>query len=623
MKRQKTKPSFSFVEKINAFFDSKLNTVFLVSIILSILIFYNLFDIRVSLSGDDSEYILRAYNFIHGEFPTFQGPLYPIVLSPFIALFGISLPLLKMLSALFLLASFYFFYKSLKGRISPITLIFIIFTIAINSFIAFYSTHTFSEALFMFIQSLLFYLFFSYIIDEQKIRVTHFIFLGLLAFMLYMTRTIGIAGIISASLFFIVTKSWKKLIAGIVSFSFFYLLTDVLKKTFWEMDGSQFSSQLKILLQKHPYQPAQGNDDIAGFIQRFWDNSNLYLSEHLFRFIGFKNFTSTEINPVLTILVYILLAIALFYSFRKNRHILFLTLYGIVFLGTTFLMIQKFWNQDRLIIPVFPIILTSVFFGIFQLFTLQKFRKFQFIPILLSIIILFTSLKTTMQRIEVNKPVLKNSLEGNMVYGFTPDWQNYLLLSKYAGENIPKDELIACRKPGMSFIYGNHNFYGISSIPSVNIDDTFVEDKKYYSVPAGNALLRRLPASMLKSVVLSKTDTLENHRAFFLFEADSALMLNNIDNYTVTKETIRTSSSELNIYSPDQLLDILEKNNVKYVIIAHLRLIPNKKTDRTINTVSRYMNYISVKYPSILSKVYEVGKDEKATLYKINYNIRN
>jgi hypothetical protein len=67
------------------------------------LIFYNLFDIRVSLSGDDSEYILRAYNFIHGEFPTFQGPLYPIVLSPFIALFGISLPLLKMLSALFLL----------------------------------------------------------------------------------------------------------------------------------------------------------------------------------------------------------------------------------------------------------------------------------------------------------------------------------------------------------------------------------------------------------------------------------------------------------------------------------------------------------------------------------------
>jgi hypothetical protein len=103
MKRQKTKPSFSFVEKINVFFDSKLNTVFLVSIILSILIFYNLFDIRVSLSGDDSEYILRAYNFIHGEFPTFQGSLYPIVLSPFIALFGISLPLLKMLSALFLL----------------------------------------------------------------------------------------------------------------------------------------------------------------------------------------------------------------------------------------------------------------------------------------------------------------------------------------------------------------------------------------------------------------------------------------------------------------------------------------------------------------------------------------
>ncbi len=623
MKHRKTKHTSSLTEKLNIFFDSKLNTVFLASLVISILIFYSLFDIRVSLSGDDSEYILRAYNFIHGDFPTFQGSLYPIILSPFVALFGISLPLLKILSAIFLLASLYFFFKSLKGRISPITLIFIIFTISINSFVAFYSTHTFSEALFMFIQSLFFYLFFTYIIDEQKIRITHFIFLGLLAFMLYMTRTIGIAGMISASLFFIVTKSWKKLIAGIVSFSFFYLLTDVLKKTFWKMDGSQFSSQLKILLQKHPYQPAQGNENIAGFIQRFWDNSNLYLSEHLFRFIGFKNFTSTEISPVLTILVYILLAVALFYSFRKNRHILFLTLYGIIFLGTTFLMIQKFWNQDRLIIPVFPVILTSVIFGIFQVFSLQKFRKFQFIPILLSIIILFTSLKTTVQRIEVNKPVLKNSLEGNMVYGFTPDWQNYLLISKYAGENIPKDELIACRKPGMSFIYGNHNFYGISSLPNANIDSIFDDGKKYYSIPAGDAMLRNLPAYMLKSVYFSKTDTIKNQLTNFLFEADSTLTLNDIDKYLITKETIQNSSSELNIYSPDQMLDRLKENNVKYVIIGHLRLNPNKKTDRTINTVSRYLNYISVKYPSVLTKVYEVGEDEKATLYKINYNIRN
>lgn len=621
---RKKKISKTLFERSNHFLASKLNIVFYSSVVISILIFYSLFDIRVSLSGDDSEYIVRAYDFLRGKFPTFQGPLYPIVLSPFIALFGVSVPILKILSSLFLLGSYYFFYKSLKDKISAINLFLIIIIVAINSFVAFYSTHTFSEAFYMLIQSLLFYLFFKYIIDDEKINIGHFLLLGLLTLFLYLTRTVGIVGIMAVSLYFLIEKNWKKLIASILSFSGFFILLSVAKKLFWKIDGSLFSSQLEILLRKHPYQPALGNENFVGFIQRFWDNSNLYLSNHLSRFIGFKSFNSTEISPLLTIIIYALIILAIVYSFRRNKYILFITLYGVIFLGVTFLIIQKFWNQDRLIIPLFPILITSIFFGIFQFFSLNKYRNFQFVPVLFGLLIILTSLKTTFDRIEENKPILKNSLKGDMIFGYTPDWQNYLLMSKYAGENVPQNENIACRKAGISFIYGEHNFHGINSVPEVNIDELFLEGKKLYSIPNGDELLKQLPASQLKAIFLGKTNKNDAIQTInFLFELDSNFVAsNNIENLYTTKEILQ-SYSELSVFSPDQLLENLKEHNIQYVIIASLRTNPNQKTESTINTVSRYFSYISIKYPAILTKVHEIGQDEKATLYKINHNQQN
>ena len=63
-----------------------------------------------------------------------------------------------------------------------------------------------------------------------------------------------------------------------------------------------------------------------------------------------------------------------------------------------------------------------------------------------------------------NKKILKESLKGNMFYGFTPDWVNYLKMSEYTG-NLDDSTIVACRKPGISFIYGKKKFYGISLDP--------------------------------------------------------------------------------------------------------------------------------------------------------------
>ena len=77
--------------------------------------------------------------------------------------------------------------------------------------------------------------------------------------------------------------------------------------------------------------------------------------------------------------------------------------------------------------------------------------------------------------------------------------------------------------------------------------------------------------------------------------------------------------NSLFLFSPDSLLSQLQNAGVNYIIKANLRAVPSKKTEKTINTVSRYMQIISLKYPGAFKKIYEVGEDEKAELFEIIY----
>ncbi len=57
--------------------------------ILSLICSISLFDMKVSIGGDDSAYVERAYNFISkGKYPYYQGPGYLLVLSLLMKVFG-------------------------------------------------------------------------------------------------------------------------------------------------------------------------------------------------------------------------------------------------------------------------------------------------------------------------------------------------------------------------------------------------------------------------------------------------------------------------------------------------------------------------------------------------------
>jgi len=70
---------------------------------------------------------------------------------------------------------------------------------------------------------------------------------------------------------------------------------------------------------------------------------------------------------------------------------------------------------------------------------------------------------------------------------------------------------------------------------------------------------------------------------------------------------------------PDELLQNLKDNNVRYIIMGSLRKYPNQKTQYTINTVQRYLYYIQQKYPEKIKHIQTIGADEPAYLFEITY----
>ena len=90
---------------------------------------FQLFDLRISVLGDDSAYILRASEWIKkGVFPSFQGPLLPLILGKIIATKGIDLTSLKMVSFISMIGSIPLLFLAFRKKI-PYTINFIILAI--------------------------------------------------------------------------------------------------------------------------------------------------------------------------------------------------------------------------------------------------------------------------------------------------------------------------------------------------------------------------------------------------------------------------------------------------------------------------------------------------------------
>ena len=118
-----------------------------------------LFNPDVSVGGDDSTYLESAYKFANSlAFPDWHGPFYPIFLSFFYLIFGFKIILFKMISVLFYTFSVFFTYKLFAKTANYFAALVMSLFSAFSLMLLLYASTTYSEPMFMFMQSLLLYL---------------------------------------------------------------------------------------------------------------------------------------------------------------------------------------------------------------------------------------------------------------------------------------------------------------------------------------------------------------------------------------------------------------------------------------------------------------------------------
>lgn len=459
----RTAVQLTLLDRLNNWFEKNDKKVFYTLLFLSTLFSLLLFDSKVSDGGDDSSYIERAWSFIHeGKFPYFQGPGYPLALSFFVKMFGLNVIALKFFSVACQFGFVWVTYLTFRKRIPYVVLFALISFISFNNFIQYYASQTFTESFFLFLQSICLYVTFKIIdaINNDSSLIKGFqenygkwLLFGFMFVLLAISKSIGFVAVGGVVLYFLFTRNYKQIVYAIVMFLAFRFLYQIITTAEF---GANTSNQLEMMLRKQLYKPQGGHEDFSGMIDRFFNNFDTYISLHIYRILNpvYKHdYAITDIVPPLAYITTVVLAVFTFLSYKKNKYIFFSSIYLISLCGGIFLGVQAQNMQDRLIIIAMPLIFLVLFYGMYEL--VKKYSMLQTVFILFASIMLLVTIGKSTVLAKQNATALKKNLGGDVYYGFTPDWENFLKMSKYCADSLPDSVNVLSRKPSMSFIYGN------------------------------------------------------------------------------------------------------------------------------------------------------------------------
>lgn len=466
------KRPIGLLEKADQFFADKEKLSFTIGLIGTILFGLLLFEPKVSIGGDDSLYINRAFNFLNdGTFPTFQAPFYPIVITLILSVFGINLLVFKLFSFACIVGNYWFTYKLVRQYLSPFALFIFLFLIGCSSGLLSYASLTYSEAFYLFLQSIFLYLFNQKVLQNAEARTAISYQSGLIIsfslFILFLTRNVGLVAFLSVTLYFFINRNWRSLAVVVIMFAGMAGLYQLLRYVIWDVPVFQASGQGNTLLLKNSFQPELGNEDFAGFVWRLIGNSVYYLGFHLFNIFGLSSEENFLIDALIAIIIYLIFFTGFFTFARKQNFWHFIGIYILITIGVTFFVLQTYWNQERLIVTIAPIMLFFLIQTLYTRFGKYKMKKISWVFILFAFLLCSANLIRTVKKIPEQVFLISKYLEGDDLYGYPEDWQNYLSMARWTSENLPYDAFVACRKPGMAFIYGGgKNFYGIWKVTS-------------------------------------------------------------------------------------------------------------------------------------------------------------
>lgn len=483
------------LDQMESWFGRHDKTIFYLLLFLSTLFSLLLFDSKVSPGGDDSSYIERAWLFLHeGKYPYFQGPAYPVFLSLFVKMFGLNIIALKFFSVICQIGFVSFTYLTFRSRVPYLVLFALVSFISLNSFFQYYASQTFTETFFLFIQSICLFIVFKIIdsiksgsgwVESVSQNYLKWLLFGIFFTLLTISKSIAFVSIIGVVVFFILCKNYKQAVLAVLAFLAIRFIYQLIASSLF---GAPDSNQLEMMLRKDLYNPSNGQEDFSGMLNRFFTNFNTYISLHMYRILNLRSYEydASKIIPALSYISTIILGVFTLISYKRNKFVFFSSIYLIVLCGGIFFGVQANNMQDRLLMIAMPLIFLVLFFGAYEL--AKQFPSFQFVFLLFAGFMFFITIGKSAIQAKQNTIALKKNLSGDIYYGYTPDWENFLKMSKYCADSLPDSAQVLSRKPNMSFIYGNgKKFVGQYWVTSSDADTVLMtwqkEKVKYILLP--------------------------------------------------------------------------------------------------------------------------------------------
>jgi hypothetical protein len=311
--------------------------------------------------------------------------------------------------------------------------------------------------------------------------------------LLLLTKNVALACIPAILAFLLLQRKFRGAAYALASIAIVRGAYELLRGMIWER-SDQFASQTAILLQKDPYDASKGHEDVAGFVDRFFGNIDLYISKRFYQILGFRGPDEVTVNSALSFVTIVVLILTFVTVIRrKNKALLMAGMYALCMAGLTFLVLQTRWDQPRYFIVYVHFFLLILLYGLFV--RLKKGGPLvQRLYWLLAGLLIASSLIGTVARSSENIDALRHNLKGDLYYGHTPDFVNYLKLSKWCADSLPQGTLVAARKAPMSFIYsGGKTFYPIYSAVTTDPDSVIALFKRDSVTHVILANLRRNP----------------------------------------------------------------------------------------------------------------------------------
>ena len=427
------------------------------------------FDYKLSLSGDNTEFITLARSLVAGaglqylnlpepvpatKYP-FGFPLLLALIEWFFPREWIPMKMLVLIIFSFGVGTLYLLLRTRLELLPSLAIVIISITagksylttdaegmISYGPILLHFSHQVMSEVPYLTV-SLLAVLFLERGISQPGIRHNRAFLFGILFVMgAYYIRSAGVALIIS---FFIYLLSLRDIKRGL--FFIFACFATWLPWTIRNNMVGEKSVYLQQLIMVNPYYPDRGFVGVTELLERITENSLLYLNMHLPRLLWPFTYGGNEIGPV-SIFILIVAIYTIWTAFKFRRDI-FLVLYVGIVLGIAILWP---WVDTRFLIGVVPFL---VYFSARCAMDLVGFFKRGGGPWTGRIFIWALSLSLIIGQFP---SVLNLSEYARLDY--PPAWEGYFSAGKWLDKHAADEALVVCRKP--------YWMYVVSGLKSIN-----------------------------------------------------------------------------------------------------------------------------------------------------------